>query len=84
LKVGIYKERTRLRMEVFPIMELFNQRESLIVSQDLGEAVADSIHASRLRNKLQQEIESRVGTMESLFTAHELKKRGRKRGRRRR
>jgi len=84
MKVGIYQEKTRLRMKVFPVMELFDHKEIFLLSQDLGEAMADSIHSKRLGNKLQEDIETQVGTMEPLFTASELKKRGRKLGRRRR
>ena len=83
MKAGIYKDTPRLRMEVFPIMELFNKREMFFITQDFGEAIADSVHAGRFRDKILRSVESRVGAMEPLFTPGELKKRGRSRSRRR-
>ncbi len=75
LKVGSFKERTRLRMEVYPIIESEDSRETLIVSQGIDEAAADSMHSGKFRRTLARALEARVGTMEILDIRARIKRR---------
>ena len=66
MKVGSFKGRTRLRLDVYPIQELDDSRETFMVTQDLEEALADSGSSSKIMRELIQAINQRAGTMEVL------------------
>ena len=65
-KLGEFKEQPRVSLNVIPIMETDSSRETFIMTQSLDEAVADSLHSRKFRNKLLQALAERVGVMQPL------------------
>jgi len=65
-KVGEFKEQPRVSLNVIPIMETDSSRETLFMTQSVDEALADSIHSRKFKNKLIRALERRVGAMNPL------------------